>query len=601
VSEPADESPYPGPRPFDREDRALFFGREAETRELVSLVVAHQVVLLYAASGAGKTSLLNAGVIPVLERDEGFEVLPRIRIRATTDEGPAEAAENAYAYAALSNLSKDLGIELDEERLLSLTLAEFLAEREPLRDDQGFPAPRVAIFDQFEELFTVYPKFWAQRRAFVRQIADLLELEPPVRVVLVMREDHVAELAPYTPLLPDGFRIRLRIEGLRREPALRAVTGPLRDTSREFAPGVADALVGDLLKERIERGPVEPQRDGAGIAKRFTARLRHGRSPDALPSEVIEGEFAEPVQLQVVCRALWAELPADAHVITHKHLQGFGNVDQVLGRFYDNAVRAALRATRVDEGPARLRGPLRPVWRAINAVHPTEGQLRARIEEAFITPLGTRGMEYRGPSAVGGIPNSAVAVLDRRRLIRPESRAGGRWYELTHDRLIEPIQTSNRRYRERQRRIAVGASLAAALVLAAVAASWAIAHPSGAKLAPPPAAGVNVLPEDAGLLVASRSARLDFGRQPVDGDARQTIVLTSGSRTMRITGAEIRSEDFQFFAGCNIPGTLPAKGKCRITVLFAPLSPGEKSSVLRFTRMGGGPLQVALTGTGVGK
>src|SRR5262249_60574664 len=71
----ADQTPYVGPRPFGRDEKDLFFGRDRETRDLCSLVVAHPIVLLYAASGAGKSSLLNAGLIPLLET-RGYEVLP---------------------------------------------------------------------------------------------------------------------------------------------------------------------------------------------------------------------------------------------------------------------------------------------------------------------------------------------------------------------------------------------------------------------------------------------------------------------------------------------------------------------------------------------
>ena len=67
--------PYVGPRPFEKDDRALFFGRDREVSELLSLIIAHDLVLVYAQSGAGKTSLLNAGLIPRLEA-EGIEVLP---------------------------------------------------------------------------------------------------------------------------------------------------------------------------------------------------------------------------------------------------------------------------------------------------------------------------------------------------------------------------------------------------------------------------------------------------------------------------------------------------------------------------------------------
>ena len=75
----ADQAPYVGPRPFGRDEKDLFFGRDRETRDLCSLVVAHPIVLLYAASGAGKSSLRNAGLIPLLET-RGYEVLPSARV-----------------------------------------------------------------------------------------------------------------------------------------------------------------------------------------------------------------------------------------------------------------------------------------------------------------------------------------------------------------------------------------------------------------------------------------------------------------------------------------------------------------------------------------
>ena len=58
--------PYVGPRPFERKDQTLFFGRDREADDLLSLVVAYEAVLFYAQSGAGKTSLINAGLLPFL-------------------------------------------------------------------------------------------------------------------------------------------------------------------------------------------------------------------------------------------------------------------------------------------------------------------------------------------------------------------------------------------------------------------------------------------------------------------------------------------------------------------------------------------------------
>ena len=71
------DSPFVGPRPFEKEDSDRFFGRTRETEELLSLIIAHRAVLVYAQSGAGKSSLLRAGVIKRL----GGSAVPGSAIR----------------------------------------------------------------------------------------------------------------------------------------------------------------------------------------------------------------------------------------------------------------------------------------------------------------------------------------------------------------------------------------------------------------------------------------------------------------------------------------------------------------------------------------
>src|ERR671912_175640 len=78
--------PYIGPRPFgtDIKDRLRFFGRDVETDEILALITSHRVILVYAQSGAGKTSIFNAQIIPSLQEDYGFEVLPMARVKITS-------------------------------------------------------------------------------------------------------------------------------------------------------------------------------------------------------------------------------------------------------------------------------------------------------------------------------------------------------------------------------------------------------------------------------------------------------------------------------------------------------------------------------------
>ena len=59
-------NPYGGPRTFSQVEANRFFGREREASELLSLVISQRLVLFYAQSGAGKSSLLNARLIPML-------------------------------------------------------------------------------------------------------------------------------------------------------------------------------------------------------------------------------------------------------------------------------------------------------------------------------------------------------------------------------------------------------------------------------------------------------------------------------------------------------------------------------------------------------
>ena len=57
--------------------------------------------------------------------------------------------------------------------------------------------------------------------------------------------------------------------------------------------------------------------------------------------------------------------------------------------------------------------------------------------------MRTRGLALQGKDETAGLPNVAVDVLEKRHLIRADVRAGARWYELVHDRLVDPILKSN--------------------------------------------------------------------------------------------------------------------------------------------------------------
>lgn len=393
-------SPYVGPRPFESHHSHLFFGREKEARELLSQAISHRELLLYAQSGAGKSSILNARLIPALEEEE-FHVYPIARVVGPLVERAGRAAiRNFYIHNLLCDLVGDHTLAPD---LAGMSLAEFLgweAQRMPRSD-----SPRAIIIDQFEEFFNYFPAGWArQREEFFGQFAIALQNDLRLRVVISMREDFLAQLDPYARQLPDRLRGRFRLERLREKTALQAVAGPLQGTGVRFDDGVAEQVVQGLL-------------------------VSH--TIDALGNRVVvEGEYVEPVQLQLVCSSLWATLPPGADRITHGHIQEFGDIDRALIAFYEQSVRQVAAQGFVNES-----------------------ELRTWFDEVLITPMHTRGTSVRNAEATGGLSNAVVDLLEQQHLIRSEYRAGARWYELTHDRFIDPILESNRAWRAGRRNL----------------------------------------------------------------------------------------------------------------------------------------------------
>ena len=218
---------------------------------------------------------------------------------------------------------------------------------------------------------------------------------------------------------------RFRLERLGPEAALHATKGPLEATGRSFAPCVAEDLVSDLRELHVDTGR-------GGMVE-------------------VKGEFVEPVHLQVVCHNIWAALPPDVRVIDDEHKKRFGDVDEVLSRFYSEAIVAAAAAGGMKEA-----------------------ELRRRFETAFITPVGTRDSQFYGPTETARIPNAAIGELEGRHLLRGEEKGLARRLELTHDRLIDPIRKSNERYRAaargRRRRQLFAAGVAIAAVAGAIVA-----------------------------------------------------------------------------------------------------------------------------------
>jgi tetratricopeptide (TPR) repeat protein len=393
MSPVGDDGPYVGLRSYEPPDSKNFFGRDQESRDVRSLWLSDRLLVLYGPSGAGKSSLVKAGVLPALT-DYEVDLLPVGRLSPGLGAEPKTGSGgNSITFALLSSWAP----EEPAERLRTSTLKRFLDLRPVLEDTYGDRMPVLAAIDQFEELFTAPQIQPLQREAFIGELAGALAGDTNLRLLVSIREDFLAALMPYEAQLAARSRQRFRLTALSPDAALDAVQLPLQGTHRKFARGVAKRLVDNLR-----------------------TRSGTGQSGELDPC-------VEPVQLQVVCSALWRALPRSVETITFEHLATYGDVDRTLADFYDDVVAKTAREHTI-----------------------AETDLRNWIEKTFITEISTRGTAYEGGSLTAGLPNNVAHSLENHHLLRAERRAGARWYELQHDRLIPAIRQADRAASERR-------------------------------------------------------------------------------------------------------------------------------------------------------
>ena len=226
------DSPFVGPTPFEESDMDRFFGRQREIEELLSLIIAHRSVLVYAQSGTGKTSLVNAGVIPLLKR-RAFNVLPPARVEGLI---PAQIKptdiENIFAYHALRSWTET------REILVASDLVRFLKAAVPsAAPDDEAPPTTVLVLDQFEEFFTCNAQRWHERVPFFRQLGEALTNIRSLKIVFVMREEFLAQMEPFAEVLPQTDGSNAPVAELTSKPVQDRFVTSVVDTETNPQPG----------------------------------------------------------------------------------------------------------------------------------------------------------------------------------------------------------------------------------------------------------------------------------------------------------------------------------------------------------------------------
>jgi WD40 repeat protein len=250
------ESPAPGPRwdgcpyrgllPYDQVHAAVFCGRERLTAELAGKLAGAGIVMVTGASGAGKTSLLRAGLVPALARGvqvPGSAAWPVVTLTVTarplTDLAAGLAALDGRDPAAV------------RQRLADVPGQAHLLIREII-GDAGGGARLVLIIDQFEQVFAADgPDERLERTAFLDAVSGAaaspagLRGEPPAGVVIAVRGDYWDRCAAYPQLVPAMERDQVVVGPMPEADLRRAITGPAEASGLTVDSALVDAIVAD--------------------------------------------------------------------------------------------------------------------------------------------------------------------------------------------------------------------------------------------------------------------------------------------------------------------------------------------------------------------
>ncbi len=413
------DNPWPGLDPFAEEDRSFFHGRTAETAELGRLVHRELLTVLFARSGLGKTSLLRAGLFPLLRTEDRLPVYLRL------DHGAGAPALREQLFRALAAACEADRVQAARPAVGESLWSFFHRRDAELWSARNRPVTPVVVLDQFEEIFTLGEETASSRArsaVFLAELGDLVENRAPgavrreleaeptaarrfdfkranVKLVLSFREDFLAEMEGLKGEMPSLMYNRLRILAMNGAQAYEVITcagGHLADD--EVARRILRLAWKNEPSPPVERSDFPRLEIDPALLSVVASELNHKRQQARPPLERITPELL---------------LGADR---------------EILAGFYERSM--------ADLDP----------------------RVRAFVEDELITARGYRDSHaLEDALALPGVSAEALDALVHRRLLRVDERQSVRRIELTHDVLTRVVQESrdSRRAREAEEAVRV--------------------------------------------------------------------------------------------------------------------------------------------------
>lgn len=245
--------PFIGPRPFTEADAEVFFGRKSELAALAAEVLSTQIVLLYASSGSGKSSLISAGLIPAMRGEEFKVSQARLNTLASSDEQmPIDLLCEAIRNSALGSSTEQ---------------------------------PSLLILDQFEEIIVAVR--YAELRALSDTVYSTMAENPLARIVISFREEYLAKVGGLFNKATEVSVGHFHLDRLSRAGALEAFGRSLDTVGFQVEPEAGELFLKKVApppqrhKSEVGFEPLYLQLLGSQLWSSIANRASAGTSPDA--------------------------------------------------------------------------------------------------------------------------------------------------------------------------------------------------------------------------------------------------------------------------------------------------------------------------------
>lgn len=378
---------------YTREDGAVFFGRDEEIKALYEMVFQSSVVLIYGASGTGKTSLINCGLAGKFQPHDWLELM--VRRGANINDALVSALEKAggkiesgFDERNWIDVWEDEG-ETNGQQLSAIGKSIRAVYQKSFR-------PIYLIFDQFEELFILGTS--AEQQHFIETVKGILQSGQPVKLIFSIREEYLGYLFEFERAIPQLLHKKLRVEPMNLEKVKQVIIG-------------TSTVEGSLIS--IKKGEEDV------VAERIFQKIKGDKKSLTISLPFLQ-VFLDKLYLNIAGDKN-REMPAQ---FTLEKVNQMGEIGDILSNFLEEQV--AEISGELKEKYPELTPEL--TWKIISPFATLEGTKE---------PITKKELFDRLPELNRQMVNELVEAFFNSRLLRYNENLDT--YEISHDSLAKPI------------------------------------------------------------------------------------------------------------------------------------------------------------------